>query len=133
MIAETHTLSSTGESKILKRRVFTKLGLLLALFVGVGVSTVLLVEDDSFVTSLPEWFDTNHWLTSVIRVGVFLVAITTFYLVRLHSIDSNKHADTSKKRAQLKVRIRQLVLWFAGFELLFGQALLPRILEFFFA
>lgn len=132
MIAETRIRSSTGESKILKQRAFTKLGLLLALFVGVGVATLLIIRDGSFVASLPAWFDTNHWLISAIRVGVFLTAISTFYLVRLHSIQSKNRADSVAERVRLKVRIQQLFLWFVSFELLFGQALLPRLLEFFF-
>lgn len=133
MIAETHTLSSTGVSKILKRRVFTKLGLILALFVGVGVSTLLITLDGSLVTTLPKWFDTNHWLTTGFRVGFFLAAIITYYSVRNHSIQGTKPPETSAEQVKLKARVRQLLLWFAGFELLFGQALLPRVLEFVFA
>lgn len=132
MTAEIHTHSSTVVSKILNRRAYTKLGLFVTLFVGVGVSTLLISLDGSFVASLPRWFDTYHWLTSVIRVGLFLAALTVFYWVRLHSIQSQNRAETLTERTQLKARIQQLVLWFAGFELLFGQALLARILEFLF-
>lgn len=122
-----------GVSKILKRRAFTKLGLLFALFVGVGVSTLLVIVDGNFVKSWPEWLATNHWFMSVVRVGLFIAAITTFYLVRSHSILRNDCSVATAERTQLNARVRHLLLWFVSFEILFGQALLPRTLEFFFS
>ncbi|MYD44904.1 MAG: hypothetical protein F4W92_00915 [Gammaproteobacteria bacterium] len=118
-------------SKILNRRAFTKLGLLVALVAGVAVSILLVTVNGTAVVSWPDWFAANHWLTTVARVGLFGVAIATFYSVLRHTIQKSENDGTNAQQAQLHVRIRQLILWFLSIELLFGQALLPSILELF--
>ncbi len=120
-------------SKALKRRAFTKLGLLIALFAGIAVSILLLTVDGNAIVSWPNWFAANHWLTTFVRVGLFGVATATFYSVRRNTIQNSKNSGATAKQGQLNARIRQFVMWFVSIELLFGQALLPRVLEFLFS
>ncbi len=118
-------------SKALKRRAFTKLGLLIALCAGVTVSILLSTTDGAAIVSWPNWFAKNHWLTTIVRVGLFLVAIVVFYSIRKRKDLSSEHQGIPTKQAQLHSRVCQLLLWFVSIELLFGQALLPSMLEFF--
>lgn len=120
-------------SKVLKRRAFTKLGLIIALCAGVTVSILLATTDGTAIVFWPNWFAANHWLTTFVRVGLFSTAIATFYSIHKHRFQSSKHAETTAHKAKLHARVRQLMLWFVSIELLFGQALLPRVLEFFFS
>lgn len=120
-------------SKVLKRRAFTKIGLLIALCAGVTVSILLSTADGAALVSWPNWFGANHWLTSFVRVGLFALALGTFYTISKKRIRCSDHAETTVRKAELHARVRQLLLWFASIELLFGQALLPRVLEFFFS
>ncbi|MXZ55255.1 MAG: hypothetical protein F4227_00020 [Gammaproteobacteria bacterium] len=120
-------------SKALKQRAFTKLGLLIALCAGVAVSILLSTTDGTAIVSWPNWFATNHWLTTVVRVGLFLVAIAVFYSIHKQKKQSSEHKGIPAKQAQLHARVRQLLLWFVSIELLFGQALLPRFLEYLFS
>lgn len=120
-------------SKVLKRRAFTKLGLLIALFVGVAVSILLVTVDGTAVDSWPNWLVVNHWLTTLVRVGLFVVVFVVFYSVRKRAIHNSEQTGSAAKKARLHARVRQLLLWFFIVELLFGQALLPRVLEVFFS
>lgn len=120
-------------SKVLKRRAFTKLGLLIAFFVGVAVSILLVAADGTAVVSWPNWLVANHWLTTFVRVGLFAVVIVVFCSVRKRAIHNSEQTGIAAKQVQLHARVRQLLLWFFIVELLFGQALLPRVLEVFFS
>ncbi|MXZ44874.1 MAG: hypothetical protein F4Z01_07870 [Gammaproteobacteria bacterium] len=106
--------------------------MLIALLVGVGVSIGLVAIDGSFLNFWQKWSVSNHWFVSIARVGLYGCAISTFYLVRRHKIQYKESSVALNERALLRARIGQLILWFACFEILFGQAVLPRILELLF-
>ena len=119
--------------KVLKRRAFTKLGLLVALLAGVVVSVLLATVDGNLVEAWPNWIEPHHWLMTVVRIGIFLVALTAFYAIRKQTIQSSENVGIPENLATLHTRVRQLLLWFVCVELLFGQSLLPRVLELFFS
>lgn len=89
----------------------------------------MIAFDGSFLNFWQKWSVSNHWFMSIVRVGLFVCAISTYYLVRRHAIQIKEASVAVNERALLRDRMGQLVLWFAGFELFIGQAVLARILE----
>ncbi len=118
---------------LLDMKRLTKTGLFIALMSGVLLFALITQTHVIDFTELRSWSTDSHWQMTLIRIGVFLLLLGSYYGLKRYQIHSNSDNTYSLYEAIRKLNrlSMQLLGWFGVIELCLGQALIPRLISIF--
>ncbi len=110
-------------------RSLTRLLLVTVALTMVAALVLVSILDSENVVRFNEAISENHWKFTCLRVIAFALLLGGMYGFRLWNSARNPDSDRTKSKAETKVQLFRMGMWFLALELLLGQGLVSRIID----